>query len=116
MSVSDHIEESAELYALGTLDAAERKRVDEHVRICETCAARIGDAEATIEHLVHQRMPSAELDRRMRARFVRQAAWPRVGFVAAAAFLIGLLPSLALRMSQPSVAPLEENRQAAVRA
>jgi anti-sigma-K factor RskA len=43
-----HIDELAELYALGSLDAGERTVVERHVRICLECANRIRAAEETI--------------------------------------------------------------------
>jgi hypothetical protein len=46
--VNPHIEELAELYALGSLDSREGAAVERHVRTCIECADRIRDAEATI--------------------------------------------------------------------
>lgn len=46
--MSGHIEELAELYALGSLDARERATVERHVRTCGECANRIRAAEETI--------------------------------------------------------------------
>jgi hypothetical protein len=46
--VSRHIEELAELYALGSLGSRESAAVERHVRTCIECADRIRDAEATI--------------------------------------------------------------------
>ena len=43
-----HIGERAELYALGSLDSAERTVVERHVRICLECANRVRAAEGTI--------------------------------------------------------------------
>jgi anti-sigma-K factor RskA len=46
--VKRHIDELAELYALGSLEAAERAVVERHVRGCIACADRIRAAEQTI--------------------------------------------------------------------
>lgn len=43
-----HIDERAELYALGSLDAAEGRVVERHVRTCLECANRIRAAEKTV--------------------------------------------------------------------
>ena len=44
----EHVNEDAELYALGTLGVLEAARVERHVRICDECARRVGEAEATV--------------------------------------------------------------------
>jgi hypothetical protein len=43
-----HLEDEAELYALGMLDEHESARVDAHARTCDACAERLGRAEATV--------------------------------------------------------------------
>jgi hypothetical protein len=91
----DHIGESAELYALGELDEREAARVERHARACAQCASRLGEAEATVLHLVEAggvaAMVPEGLDRRI--RFVQPAAATRSWISAvAAAFVLGLLP------------------------
>ncbi len=46
--MSEHIEELAELYALGTLDDLERARVEKHVESCEDCAIRLDEAAIVV--------------------------------------------------------------------
>ena len=46
-----HLEDEAELYALGMLDADERARADEHLATCDVCARRVARAEAVIAGL-----------------------------------------------------------------
>jgi hypothetical protein len=48
----NHLDQEAELYALGMLDDDERARVDEHAATCAECAARLGRAEAAMAALV----------------------------------------------------------------
>ena len=43
-----HLDDDAELYALGMLDAAERGRIEAHLRDCDDCLQRVGRAEATV--------------------------------------------------------------------
>ena len=43
-----HLDEDAELYALGMLDDAQRARIESHLRDCEPCLQRVGRAEATV--------------------------------------------------------------------
>lgn len=43
-----HIGELAELYALGSLERAEKTTVERHIRSCVKCADRIRAAEETI--------------------------------------------------------------------
>jgi len=46
--VKRHIDELAELYALGSLEAGDRAAVERHIRDCAQCADRIRAAEETI--------------------------------------------------------------------
>jgi anti-sigma-K factor RskA len=46
--VKRHIDELAELYALGSLEANERVAVERHIRGCTECADRVRAAEETI--------------------------------------------------------------------
>jgi hypothetical protein len=47
----NHIDQEAELYALGMLDDDERARIDDHAATCAECAARLGRAEAAVAAL-----------------------------------------------------------------
>lgn len=92
MNTHEHIDELAELYALGTLDDVERASVERHVQSCTECAARLGEAERFIARTIAEHEPSPALDRRMRAAFAPRrspiAAWAAL---VAAAFVVGLL-------------------------
>lgn len=46
--MSPHIDELAELYALGSLSAPERTAVERHLRKCARCADRVRAAEETV--------------------------------------------------------------------
>ena len=48
----NHIDQEAELYALGMLDDDERARVDEHLTTCEACTVRVGEAESAVAALI----------------------------------------------------------------
>jgi hypothetical protein len=105
----EHVEELAALYALGALSDHERAAIDAHLRHCLRCAQAIGAAERDVTVVAAheaQRTPPAELaariDRlfapplvRSLARAHRPVAWAQ-GTAIAAAFLLGLLPSLYL--------------------
>lgn len=58
-----HIDELAELYALGSLESAERAAVERHIRGCTECADRIRAAEETISFIAdleaHHEPPDA---------------------------------------------------------
>jgi hypothetical protein len=43
-----HLEELAELYALGSLEAAEESSVRAHIADCEACRQRVSDAERVV--------------------------------------------------------------------
>jgi anti-sigma factor RsiW len=91
--LDDHIGENAELYALGQLDELEASRVERHVRTCDVCAKRLGEAEEAVLCLIEScdvaAEPPAELDRRVRFSGQPPRAWIAA---VAAAFLVGLLP------------------------
>jgi hypothetical protein len=92
--MSAHIEEYAELYALGALDEAERARIDAHALQCDPCARALASGESTVAALIEEREPSRMLDRRLMRAFATRPQWHVWAVVAAAAFAIGLIPSL----------------------
>jgi hypothetical protein len=73
----NHIDQEAELYALGILEDEERAHIDQHLVTCGPCAERVGVAEAAIAALI-----DATLQRKPERR---AAWWP---LAAAAAFAI----------------------------
>jgi hypothetical protein len=97
MNAFEHLGEAAELYAIGALDAAERKAIDRHVGQCADCTSLLREAEervATLAQADVQHMPPAQLERRITAITRGGAARLRVSVAAiAAALAIGLLPS-----------------------
>lgn len=113
---AEHVGELAELYALGTLDDRERSLVDAHARTCRECAARIGEAEQTIANSVELLEPPAALDRRMRAAFQPRSPWRWAAPLAAAAFVVGLLPSIGMWSGVFGGSPFSSDQQQAVRA
>jgi len=91
-----HLDELAELYALGALPDAERAAVDAHIARCETCARRVGEAEETVAALSTAEMKvSPRLDRRMRALLTTRSSVRFFYPLVAAALILGLLPSAA---------------------
>jgi hypothetical protein len=116
MTASPHIDELAELYALGTLDDRERALVDAHALTCDACAARLGEAEATVAQLVAERVPSRQLDRRIRAAFAPRAPWRWTASLVAAAFVLGLLPSFMLWLGVFRTNTFDAEQEQAVRA
>ena len=90
-----HLDDLAELYALGALPEIERAAADAHIAQCPQCARRVGEAEEAVAALVTPEPVSPQLDRRVRAAFAR-APLPRYLYGAvAAALILGLLPSVA---------------------
>ena len=109
----EHVNEEAELYALGTLGAFEAARVERHVRACDECARRVAEAEATVLHLIDARAGDDEshgsrFPARFDAPFARRAP-SRIPGIAAAAVVAAIL-TFGLTMS---FAPIRE-RPAAV--
>lgn len=90
----NHIDDLAEFYALGDLSAAEKLAVEQHVVTCQACLRKLGEAEEMLLTLEQQYAATApprflelglNLDRRAPSRW-----W----WVVAAAFALGLLPSM----------------------
>lgn len=97
----EHIDELAELYALGSLDDLERARVERHAATCSACAARLYDAEETVADIAAGE-PSFEPSARLRERLDASIAPPRraltmhwwQGAIAvAAALVLALIPA-----------------------
>jgi anti-sigma factor RsiW len=112
-----HLEELAELYAIGALPDDERAAADAHIAECAACARRVGEAEETVASLsAANGAPSPQLERRMRAAFIdrgRTRSW--YPFVAAA-FILGLLPSIALLQRDRNFETAGANRNQALAA
>jgi len=116
VNTHEHIGELAELYALGSLDDAERATVDAHVRWCEVCAKRLGEAEALIAETIEDREPPPALGARVRKAFVAPTAPPQWGALVAAAFVLGLLPGLLFAALYRPPSPFQADRDRAVSA
>jgi anti-sigma factor RsiW len=103
----EHVEEAAELYALGDCSATERGRIERHLQRCAQCARRVGDAEAAVLHLIEAQaahFPSASLAPVKLGRARQGWAW----FAAvAAAFVLGLFLPAGFRT--PVVPPSQES-------
>ena len=79
----NHIDQEAELYALGMLDDAERARIDEHLIACEACTVRVGEAESAVAALID----STQARRTER----RTPRWPLAVAAACVLAALGLL-------------------------
>jgi hypothetical protein len=98
----NHIDDAAELYAIGALDDLERMRVDAHVATCGACAGRLGEAERAVT-LAIEADPQYEPSSALRARLSRSLdaaprrsfrATPRTAwFALAAAIAIAVVPA-----------------------
>ncbi len=87
--MSAHIDDDAELYALGALEASERETVDAHLATCDACTQRVADAERTVGALGSFAWgstvaPSPRSDARASVR------WSVVAAVLAACFALAL--------------------------
>jgi anti-sigma-K factor RskA len=114
MNALYHIDELAELYALGTLEDAERERVDAHVQTCNRCAARVGEAEAVVAAMVPDVEPPHSLDDRVRAVLTPQRGERWLGPLLAAAFVLGLLPSAWFFQTLHTRSAFDEDRRNAI--
>ena len=114
-----HIDESAELYALGSLDLREQSEVEMHVAACSACAERLRDAEATIAEIAQfeetRQAPAAlrvRLERSLTAGRARPTTIRPALAVLAAGLLLAILPvsSLLHRDRQLQLAALSSER------
>jgi len=91
---NEHLDENAELYALGALPDAERAAAEAHLTQCSACAQRVGIAEETLAELVVPRSPSPQLDRRAHALFLQRGGGARAFYpLVAAVLIVALLPA-----------------------
>jgi hypothetical protein len=100
--MSDHIDELAELYAVGSLEEFERERVERHVARCSGCAEQLRQAEETVATIAQAqaqqlREPPAELRSRLDASLAtrRRAVltWHPFAAAIAAAILLAFIPT-----------------------
>jgi anti-sigma-K factor RskA len=112
-----HVDENAELYALGTLSDTDRAAVDAHVATCASCAQRVGEAEETVAALsARQTAVPGQLDRRMRASFAPRSLPRSLYALVAAALILGLLPSALLWQRDRDLNAMDATRQQAAAA
>jgi len=112
-----HVDENAELYAIGALSDTERAAVDAHVATCASCAQRIGEAEETVAAMsVRQTAVPSQLDRRMRASFAPRSLPRSLYSLVAAALILGLLPSALLWQRDRDLNAIDATRQQAASA
>lgn len=71
-----HVDENAELYALGMLSDAESQDVERHARSCTTCRGRVANARETVTRIA-QEEPPYEPSPNLRARIANAAAMPQ---------------------------------------
>jgi hypothetical protein len=99
--VIEHIDELAELYALGSLDDLERARVERHAATCAACAERLYEAGETVADIAAGE-PAFEPSEHLRERLAASIAPPRRGFAMhwwqgalalAAALVLALIPA-----------------------
>lgn len=101
--MSDHIDDLAELYALGSLEELERARVEQHAARCAACAERLQEAERTVAALAQaQAQPEHEPSPSLRTRVERSLAhaprrgvltWHPFAAAIAAAILLAFIPT-----------------------
>lgn len=72
----NHIDELAELYALGSLEPFEQSKVDAHIATCEACRRRVSDAERVVLALA-EAQPQIEPSRPVPRAPARASTSPR---------------------------------------
>ncbi len=93
----DHLDDDAELYAVGALDDAARRRVEQHAAGCESCSSRLAQAQETVAQLAAgqpQFDPPKTLEERLSRTIrpgVRMPLWPALA--AAAVLALAFVPT-----------------------
>lgn len=88
-----HIDELADLYALGSLSEHESAQVEHHIARCASCARRVGEAEETLLALEGQyelAQPPDAPDFRLQLTEPRSVPWWRFAGSIAAGIAIGV--------------------------
>lgn len=101
--MQEHIEDLAQLYALGSLDDLDRVRVERHIVTCEACRAELQDAEDAVTALATaQARPQREVPRSLKDRIDRSLAsgprarlwtWHPFAAAIAAAIVLAFIPT-----------------------
>ncbi len=101
--MTDHVDDLAELYALGSLSESESARVERHGARCVVCAGRLREAEETVCVLAQaQAQPVREAPAALRSRLDRSFAhaahrrvltWHPFAAAVAAAIVLALVPT-----------------------
>jgi len=121
MVTDDHVLDDLAAYALGSLEASERARVETHVASCSMCAGRLGEyraiAGALPVALPPVAPPAAAWDgivtaarahqraRVPRRRWLRAARWPAIAALAASLLLWNVSLHRELTRRSPGPAP-----------
>jgi len=89
----NHLDELAELYALGSLTPEEERRVNVHIATCQDCRARVNDAEKVVAAMAREQEASTMPSRSTVRRAPSAQVWPALGFAAGLVLpLLFLLP------------------------
>lgn len=108
--MNEHIDDLAELYALGVLSDDERSAVDAHLAQCAACSTRVAQSEAVIAALVDAGVPKETAPPQLAARIARSAAAgsPAGPLWSSLRVLVGLAAALVLGLG---LAVLQVSRQ-----
>jgi hypothetical protein len=111
-----HLDESAELYALGGLGELERARAERHLRTCDECAVRVGRAEAAVLRMIESDAGDAPAIATRALPFTtKPRAWTAA--LVAAALVAGLLPfGLTTALTSMQNERVQSERQSALTA
>ncbi|HZZ65455.1 MAG TPA: zf-HC2 domain-containing protein [Candidatus Baltobacteraceae bacterium] len=120
----EHIDEDAELYAVGALDDTRAEFVERHVAGCSACAQRLDEAQNTVADVAAGQPlfePSLQLRDRLRASVapapVRAAQhWGLAGLAFAAALAIAFIPTwVAVDRTRVVTAMIQQDERALAR-
>lgn len=123
--MTDHIDELAELYAIGSLDELESARVERHVAQCPPCATRLHDAETTVASLAQaQALPAREPPATLQARLDRSLdssarrgilTWHPFAAAVAAAIVLALIPTFVAVDRNSALLAMQQDERALAR-
>lgn len=121
----DHIDELAELYAVGSLDESQAARVEYHAAECSACATRLHEAETTVAAIAQAQArplhePPAALRARLRQSVDRAAhrgvmTWHPFAAGIAAAIVLALIPTFVAVDRSTALQAMQQDERALAR-
>ncbi len=117
--MNEHVDDLAELYALGSLEDLDRARVERHTSSCAACAERVSEAEESVTRIaelqtMHEAPPGlrTRLHSSLALAHLRHAWVRSIPAAIAAALVLALIPTWVAVDRTRTVAAMHQDEQA----